>query len=118
MVACTKLTSLLLLALAVPHAAAAGPLEDLCKAVGPFTPMKDIRTEQFCLTSQMDSNQRKCALLDAMEAGLIKAYESGGGAAGGCKADSQTPAADKSLTGEPGWTLTPVQMHMGEWQEH
>lgn len=115
MVAFPKLTSLLLLALAIPHAVAAGPLEDLCRAIGPFTPMKDIRTEQFCLTSQMDSNQRKCALLDAMEAGLIKAYESGGGT-GGCKADSQTPAADKSLTGEPGWTLTPVQMHM--WQEH
>lgn len=96
--------SLLLLALASSQAAAntidsnsaARNFQDLCKVLGPFIPMRDIRTEQFCSTSQLDSNQNKCALLDAMEAGLIKSFEQGG--SNGCKA--QSPGADKSIAGE------------------
>jgi hypothetical protein len=100
------IVSLLLLALASSQATAniialnsgVKSFQDLCKVLGPFVPMRDIRSEQFCATSQLDSNQNKCALLDAMEAGLIKSYEQGGGGAG-CR--SQTPGVDKSITGVP-----------------
>jgi hypothetical protein len=98
--------SLLLLALASSQAAAntidqnsgVKSFQDLCKVLGPFIPMRDIRTEKFCATSQLDGNQNKCALLDAMEAGLIKSVEQGGGG-GGCK--PQTPGVDKSKAGAP-----------------
>jgi hypothetical protein len=55
------------------------------------------RSEQFCQTSGLDSNSRKCALLDATEAALIKAYESLGTAK--CMDFKQTAAIGKSPSG-------------------
>jgi hypothetical protein len=69
---------------------------NICKTLGPFVPMQE-RSEQFCQSSGLDSNPKKCALLDAVEAALIKAYDSLGEAK--CMDFKQTEANAKSPSG-------------------
>lgn len=70
--------------------------KDVCKALGPFVAMPNIRTEQFCSSSGLDSNPRKCGLLDATEAALIKLYDSMGSS---CGASQQTTVNPTSPSG-------------------
>lgn len=70
--------------------------QNVCKAIGPYAPMRGIQTQQFCSSSGLEDNHRKCALLAGTEAALVKLYESMGSS---CQGSKQTPVNAKSPSG-------------------
>lgn len=85
------------------RAQATQDVQSLCNSLGPFLPLPEIRSADFCATSGLDHNLKKCNMLDFVEGALVNIT---GQLPSTCRAGEQTEAIDVSPSG--GWVGSTV----------
>jgi cellulase/cellobiase CelA1 len=71
---------------------------EICKALGPYTPLPIVKPEAFCASSGFSTDKSMCVLLDLVEKGVMAASNDASGTT--CSAAKQTLPPDTSVTGK------------------